>query len=67
MSKLTATWDMSLDTECPNCKQDVDLLDDPGFWDGRTIQAGEHETDATRDMDVVCPKCHHEFVVDLIF
>ena len=59
-----ATWHVSLDCECPKCGEDVDLLSYADFFDGRTIQIAEHNTPATKDMEVVCPKCGHEFTVD---
>lgn len=39
-----ATWDISLDCECPGCKEYVDLLDFADFWDGRSIEPIEHDT-----------------------
>jgi hypothetical protein len=65
MSKLTATWSITLDTTCPGCNEDVDLLDYEDFWDGRRIEAGEWGTPATTDIEVICPRCGHEFKVDL--
>lgn len=64
MSNTIATWYLSLDCECPNCKEDVDLLDGDDFWIGRYFQVGENMTDNTRDVEVWCPKCGHEFKVD---
>jgi len=65
MSKIIATWNISLNCECPHCHNAVDLLDDPDFFDGRSLQIGEHETPLTTDMDVVCPSCGEDFDVDL--
>lgn len=62
--KPTATWYITLDTECPACKENVNLLDANDFWDGRRFDAVEHGTDRTRDVDVICPNCGHEFNVD---
>jgi hypothetical protein len=61
---VEATWHASLDCECPGCNEDVDLLDDPDFWDGRNIEIAEHGTLGTTDMEVVCPLCGHVFAVD---
>lgn len=64
-AKIYATWSLSLDCECPACKEDVDLLR-ADFWDGReSMQACEHNTEASRDVEVLCPECGHEFKVDL--
>jgi ribosomal protein S27E len=66
MADLTATWSLSLDVDCPGCKQCVDLLAYPDFWDGRqTLQICEWDTPASRDMRVVCPECGHAFNVNL--
>lgn len=65
--RTTATWDISLDCECPACGEYVDLLTAPDFWDGRSLQIGEHGTDRSRGVDVVCPDCHHEFEVDCVY
>jgi hypothetical protein len=65
MEKIEACWNISLDCECPNCEESIDLTDGDDFWYG--IQAGEHETRATKDFEVCCPKCDHEFKVDFIY
>ena len=65
---IDATWSVSLDCECPDCGQDVNLLDDPDFWDGRsTLDVCEHGTLHSRDVEVSCPKCRWEFRVDLVY
>lgn len=65
--KLTATWRISLDCDCPKCAAWVDLLCYPDFWDMHkdNFQVGEHSTKNSRDLGVVCPECGHEFMVDL--
>lgn len=63
--KLKATWSISLDTECPGCKEYVDLLRYSDFWDGRGLEVCEHNTERSEDVEVVCPECNHEFTVDL--
>jgi ribosomal protein S27E len=65
MSALTATWSITLDTECPACKEDVNLLDGPDFWDGHRFDVPEHGTERTKGVKVVCPECEHAFTVDL--
>lgn len=64
MSENVAVWNISLDCECPNCKEDVDLLDCDDFWHGVKFEAGEWGTKNTRDVEVYCPKCGYEFKVD---
>lgn len=63
--KLTATWWVSLDTTCPHCNADVNLLDYADFWDGRRFTVPEHGTDRTKGVDVNCPECMTDFKVDL--
>jgi len=80
-TRTIAVWSMSLDCECPSCKEDVDLLrldcecpsckEDvdllryPDFWSGRgDMIACENGTERSRNLEVVCPECGHEFVVD---
>jgi hypothetical protein len=63
--KPIATWDISLNTDCPGCGEMVDLLDYADFWDGRKLNLAEHDTDRTRGVEVQCPLCHHEWKVDL--
>ena len=56
---LSATWQVSLDCDCPHCGESVDLLDDPDFWDGgrEGLQIGED-----RDLEyVICPECGKDF------
>lgn len=65
MSRPTALWSVSLDADCPACEQNVNLLDYGDFWDGRKLEIPEHGTDRSRDVEVVCPDCGHEFSVDL--
>jgi len=66
MPNPTAYWSISLNVECPNpnCGQHVDLLEYADFWDGR-----EHPQPAERmeNVEVVCPKCAHEFTVTTDF
>lgn len=64
---VIATWSLSLDCECPNCKEYVDLLDYTDFWGGRTLEPCEHGTENSKDVDVTCPECHHEFLVNLSY
>ncbi len=62
--KTTATWSISLDCDCPECGEYVDLLDYPDFWEMTGVDPVEHGTDDTRNLEVICPKCRAEFLVD---
>lgn len=64
MANVKATWSVSLDCECPGCEDQVNLLDYPDFWDGRSLVIPEHHTKRSSDVEVVCPECGHEFYVD---
>ena len=57
-----ATWSVSLYCDCPKCDEYVNLLDYPDFWDGRKLEVCEER----ETLDVVCPKCDHEFDVRTI-
>lgn len=63
--KIHAYWSLSLDCDCPRCKEHVNLLDYVDFWGSRKFEACENNTDRSRDVEVVCPECGHEFNVDL--
>jgi len=59
-----ATWVIHLFVECPHCKEDVDLMDDPDFLsDNPALKVGEHGTDLSSNLDVTCPECGEEFLV----
>lgn len=64
---VEATWNIGLWCECPHCSQYVDLLSYGDFWDGRQLEIGEHETENSRDIEVVCPECEQEFPVTLTY
>lgn len=64
MAETKATWNINLNCTCPGCGEDVDLLDDPDFFDGCALLACETGTPRSTDMEVVCPECGHEFEVD---
>lgn len=63
-TKNYATWHIELNTFCPYCKEYVDLLDHTDFWDGRKFQPIEHNTRRTENVEVHCPKCEEDFIVD---
>lgn len=62
----SAAWKVELNTDCPDCHQFVDLLDDPEFFSNRPgLIAGETGSERSIGMEVSCPNCGHEFTVDL--
>jgi len=65
MSEHKATWIVELRTECPNCKECVDLLDYHDIFEGSRFDLAEHDTERSKDVRVVCPECNHVFIVDL--
>lgn len=66
-TKTEAQWSISLDCDCPHCKEFVDLLEYPDFWDGRRLDVGEHHTDRSQNVSVTCPNCGSDFEVDLVY
>ena len=61
--KVIATWWISLNCDCPECGENVDLLDDPDFWDGRKLEIGENGTENSENVEVICPECDAYFNV----
>lgn len=63
-AEVTATWDISLNCDCPKCGEFVDLLRAQDFWcDHERLQAVEHGTEQANNLEVICPECGHEFEV----
>ncbi len=62
---ITASWIIKLTCDCPKCEQWVNLLDYPDFWHNTDLKCGEHGTEASESVEVVCPECGHEFAVKL--
>lgn len=62
--KSTATWSISLDTECPSCGHGFDMVCSDSFRESG-IDPIENGTDRSKDVDAYCPECGHEFTVDL--
>lgn len=67
MSVNLATWNITLDTSCPVCEKDFDMLDvDDDFWHNHHgMHACETGSDRAKNVETKCPKCGHEFTVDL--
>jgi phage FluMu protein Com len=63
-AELYATWDISLNCECPKCKEFVDLLRAQDFWcDHERLMPVENGTERSNNLEVSCPECNHEFEV----
>lgn len=65
--KAEAQWNISLDCNCPHCKEYVDLTGAPDFWEGLKMEAGEHGTENSSNVAVYCPECGEEFTIDAVF
>jgi len=62
-ASCSASWYVELNCDCPKCGKDVNLLDAPDFWEGRTLDIPEHGTENSNNLAVQCPECDHEFEV----
>lgn len=62
---VPANWQVHLRCQCPNCLEDIDLIDDPDFWANNTLEICEHNTPESNDFDAVCPECGEEFIAEL--
>ena len=63
MAEHKAQWSISLDCTCPNCDKDFDLLDfHRNMFEG--IDPLEVDTPSTKNIEITCRDCKHEFTVD---
>lgn len=58
--KSVAYWSISLDTECPSCGKDFDLIELDSFR-----ESSVNPLDRTKDYEITCPHCEHEYLLDL--
>lgn len=63
--KTSAMWEVQLYVTCPECHEQIDMLNEEDFSCDTGFEPLEHDTHATRDIDVTCPYCESEFTVDL--
>jgi endogenous inhibitor of DNA gyrase (YacG/DUF329 family) len=64
--KICAQWNISLDVECPHCKNDVDLMDMDDF--GEYLNKGTIDDSLhVENVEVYCPECGEDFVCDFCF
>ena len=54
----TAYWNLSLDTECPKCGHNFDLLCDADFWE---FSGAKQACEEIKGYETCCPECNHEF------
>ncbi|EJH5947315.1 hypothetical protein NED68_005132, partial [Escherichia coli] len=55
MDKNTpAHWSLSLDTECPKCGHNFDLLCDPDFWE---FSGAKQACEEIKGYETCCPEC----------
>ncbi|WP_312387999.1 hypothetical protein [Atlantibacter hermannii] len=66
MADTTAEWSLSLDTECPQCKHNFDLLHEL-VDNASSIEVCETGTVATRNYETACQECGHEFTCDFVY
>ncbi|WP_447936081.1 hypothetical protein [Shigella sonnei] len=65
MDKNTpAYWSLSLDTECPKCGHNFDLLCDPDFWE---FSGAKQACEEIKGYETCCPECNHEFKTDFVY
>lgn len=67
MVKTYANWEIQLYVTCPKCRERFDMMDDEDFRCDAAFEPLEHDTHATRDVDVTCPECENEFTVDFCY
>ena len=63
--EIKARWVLELNCQCPECSNNIDLLEDGDFWGNTRVECGEHETENSRGVEAYCTECEHEFEVDL--
>lgn len=63
MKNIIATWMVELNCHCPKCGEYVNLLDYI-FWEMNEMQIPESGTDRSRNVEVKCPECSHDFLID---
>jgi len=65
MDKNTpAYWSLSLDTECPKCGHNFDLLCDADFWE---FSGAKQACEEIEGYETCCPECNHEFKTDFVY
>ena len=56
-----ATWNVSIYTDCPSCKETIDVCDHETFYlDHPNLELASNE-----EIEVTCPLCNYMFDVKL--
>ena len=64
-TKPTAYLDWSLNVECPECGENVDLAESPNDDDGCfSGPIFSNNWDHLENAEVCCPECAHSFEID---
>jgi hypothetical protein len=58
--KPVAYWSISLDTECPACNAEFDLIDLDSFR-----ESSVNPLDRVEGYETTCPHCEHEYLLAL--
>lgn len=67
MLSATASLSWNLFIECPHCREDVDLSDEPHDEDGRfSTPLFNNEWEKIEGLEVDCPKCKNTFTVSSV-
>ncbi len=66
-SNTIATWSLELNTVCPECLGDINLLDIEGNFDLFDSNPELSPCQSSNDIEVYCVTCQHEFLVDLFY
>ena len=57
-----AYWSIRLDTECPECQAEFDLIDLDSFK-----ESSISPLDRVKGYEITCPHCEAEYLLDLEF
>lgn len=58
--KPVAYWSIRLDTECPSCNAEFDLIDLDSFR-----ESSINPLDRVQGYEITCPHCEYEYLIDL--
>jgi phage FluMu protein Com len=61
---VDAQWSISLCTECPECKEEFDILELDDYFEYLT---GMEVLDADKEIEVPCPRCEQYFTVRTMY
>lgn len=69
MENKKAVWYYELITECPQCNSSINLTDVDGhdYVSDLQLDICEQDTIGSKNIDVYCPHCGKEFLVDCVY